>query len=101
MTEYSELTTEDFDVDSRTSDRNRGFLLALPSVVLILLPLFYFVALSVYTGRDEFGPLRDFLNHYHVALFFVMIPCLGALVVSGYLIIVKGVIGQSSPYELD
>ncbi len=73
----------------RQKDRDLSIKLMIPGAV-ILLPLFYFIAWSVATGKDQFGPLRDFVSGPYawialIVVFAAVIPMLYAL----YLTIIK------------
>ncbi len=75
----------------RDSERNRGIWFMMPGTVFMF-PLFYFVATSVYTGKDQFGPLRDFLSKYEVVVLIAMVPVIASLLYSLYLIVIKDII---------
>jgi hypothetical protein len=80
------------DPESRHQEIKIGWMLFIPSFLLISVPFAFVFVYSLYTGRDESQLVMRFLNEYHVALFIPLIAVLATLAASIYLVIVKDVI---------
>lgn len=73
----------------RRRESDRALWLMVPTFLCVVLPIAYFVAVSVYHGRDEFEPLRQFIDTYPHAVTVVLVGCVSSLFPALFMIIVS------------